>query len=48
LIHELVHTRHMNHSRRFWAAVEQLEPTWRELDAALSQGWRAVPAWVLR
>jgi hypothetical protein len=48
LIHELVHTRHMNHSRQFWAAVGILEPRWRELDATLSQGWRSVPAWVLR
>ena len=47
LIHELVHTQHMNHSRRFWAAVQRLEPDWRPLDAALSQGWRSVPAWVL-
>jgi predicted metal-dependent hydrolase len=47
LVHELVHTRHMNHSRRFWAAVQRLEPEWEPLDAALSQGWRSVPAWVL-
>jgi predicted metal-dependent hydrolase len=48
LIHELAHTRHMNHSRRFWALVGQLEPRWREFDAGLSLGWREVPAWVLR
>jgi predicted metal-dependent hydrolase len=47
LCHELAHTRYMNHSRRFWQCVASCEPRWRELDAALLQGWRHVPGWLL-
>jgi predicted metal-dependent hydrolase len=46
LVHELVHTRHMNHSRRYWAAVAQLEPGYRQLDRELLAGWTRVPAWL--
>jgi len=46
LCHELAHTRHMDHSARFWACVAECEPRWRELDRQLSGGWRNVPAWI--
>ena len=46
LIHELAHTRHMNHSRRFWQCVASFCPEYQRLDRLLIEGWRSVPAWV--
>lgn len=46
LIHELAHTRHMNHSERFWRCVARCCPEYRRFDRALRDGWRRVPAWV--
>ena len=46
LIHELAHTRFMNHSPRFWATVAACCPDWHELDRQLMQGWRRVPSWI--
>jgi predicted metal-dependent hydrolase len=46
IVHELTHVRHMNHSARFWQAVEQHCPGWRSLDRELVDGWRHVPRWV--
>ena len=46
MIHELAHTQHMNHSRRFWHCVACHCPQYRSLDRELLDGWRRVPEWV--
>ena len=46
LIHELSHTRHMNHSRAFWQCVARCCPDYRQLDRQLLEGWRRVPSWM--
>lgn len=44
-IHELCHTVHRNHSRRYWALVARFEPDCRRLDAELHEAGRLVPLW---
>lgn len=46
IVHELMHVKHMNHSPRFWAAVERHCADWRVLDRELLDGWRSVLRWV--
>ena len=46
MVHELCHTRHMDHSVRFWTLVAQHEPAYRTLDRALLAGWQRVPWWM--
>jgi predicted metal-dependent hydrolase len=44
-VHELCHLISLDHSPRFWRAVERFEPDYRELDRALSAAWPSIPAW---
>jgi predicted metal-dependent hydrolase len=46
LLHELAHTREMNHSRRYWTLLESLQPNYLVLDRELRDAWRLVPAWI--
>ena len=46
MIHELCHTRQLNHSPKFWALVAEMEPAYREREAALRQAWRYIPLWL--
>lgn len=45
LLHELCHTRHMNHSRQYWGLVEEHEPDFERLERELSRGGQYVPDW---
>ncbi len=47
LIHELCHTVHLNHSRRYWSLVARMEPDYRQLDRSLRRAMLAIPRWAL-
>lgn len=46
LLHELAHTRHMNHGPGFWKTLFAMEPDALALDRQLRSAWRHVPAWM--
>lgn len=42
ILHELMHLRQMNHSRRFWDEVESVCPAWRDAEKWLRQHGREI------
>jgi predicted metal-dependent hydrolase len=44
ILHELMHLRQMNHSKRFWDEVEKVCPAWREAEKWLRQHGREIMA----
>ncbi|MGD2171860.1 MAG: SprT family zinc-dependent metalloprotease [Gammaproteobacteria bacterium] len=47
MIHELCHTRELNHSRRFWRLVQSHCPDYRRHEAVMNRSRDSVPDWFL-
>ena len=48
VIHELCHTRHMNHTRQFWQLVAHHCPNFRNHDVILNRARSRIPEWIMR
>ena len=47
-IHELCHTRHMDHSPAYWHLVSSIEPQYQRLERELYRATQWVPLWAFR
>jgi hypothetical protein len=47
MIHELCHTRHLDHSKAFWALVQTHCPGYRAHEKLLGRSRNLVPDWFL-
>ncbi len=48
LLHELVHTREMNHSHRFWALMKEFDPKCEQHRAELRKAGQLLPGWTVK
>ncbi len=46
ILHELVHSVHMDHSEKFWGLLERVDPMAQHSDQELRDGWQYLPAWL--
>jgi predicted metal-dependent hydrolase len=46
VLHELAHTRHLNHSAAFWETVAAMEPDHPSSRRALAACWQHLPRWL--
>lgn len=46
LIHELCHTRHLNHSPAYWACVAEFQPEYQQLEREIHRAMKYVPDWM--
>lgn len=45
IVHELCHTRHMNHSPHYWELVAEYLPEYKSRDRALRHAFPSIPLW---
>ncbi|GAB6059879.1 SprT family zinc-dependent metalloprotease [Desulfonatronum parangueonense] len=48
LVHELCHTRVMNHGPDFWSLMHKYEPQSKQIRQAMRLAWQELPAWMVR
>lgn len=48
ILHELCHTKFLNHSRDFWKLVSTVAPSYKEHEHELKKGRSYIPKWLTR